>query len=229
MTWMKGVCMWGTVREEVDVRADWTVWPLGPPSPLMLKLILGVFADVGGISRSSSSVNMNRLWHPVRSLLLSGDEKSGTCKRSERGLRAPRGTMVQEKERKDRGSYRQTCIYTWPHVYSHRSHIHLKRMDWDGSFSQAVFNLNSHRSCFLSRSMTEQIFDFSSLLLSLYASHASPRELLSVTTVICLTQCPFEMKHGSVEGQQESGQNEFTYMRLVLNWGFEKQSWWRTV
>lgn len=78
MTKHKCVCM--SLREvgkQVKVGADFPVTervcPPGPAPALMEKVKLCVFADVGGINGSSSSVNTNRLWHLVRSPLLSGE------------------------------------------------------------------------------------------------------------------------------------------------------------
>lgn len=101
---------------ELCVSSDWTVCPPGLSSSLMLKVKRGVFADVGGINGSSSSVNMNRVWHLVRSFLLSEGRRSGTRTRLQHRA-GPLGPVLSGEEEK--------TTATDGHVYTH---IHVPAM-----------------------------------------------------------------------------------------------------
>ena len=106
--------------------------PPGPWSPLMSKPMLAVRLAWEGLSGggSSSSVNMNRLWHLVRSWLLSGDGRSGTCKRSQRWVGLP-GAQRGERKRATH-MYMYTITRVSPHV------THMFKEDTSN------FNMDSH-------------------------------------------------------------------------------------
>lgn len=89
-------------------------------------------AAVSGINGSSSSVNMNPLWHLVRSFLPSGDGRNGTRERSDR---LP-GAWWWKKNYTNRDTH--THIYTRTRVYSHKSQIHWRRnrlLNWTQTLS----------------------------------------------------------------------------------------------
>lgn len=136
----------GGSEGELCVSSDWTVCPPGLSPSLMLKLKRGVFADVGGINGSSSSVNMNRIWHLVRSFLLS---EGGEVVHAQGFGTGPGPWVLCWVVRKKK---QQLQTDTWIHRYM---------------WLQTAFNLNQHHhcdQCLVNQSSVEQLFDFCSLL-----------------------------------------------------------------